>query len=97
MRGKGGINWDGEEDGVVIGEEQERRHKTKLGHTAAHVQLRATDGAGNVESNNFGTEKVVTGGDVGGDLHVDAATAVVHVLGSPVVASTLAGGTLILC
>jgi hypothetical protein len=38
-----------------------------------------------VESNNFGTQKVVASCEIGGDLDVDFSTARVHVFDAPVI------------
>lgn len=63
---------------------------------ASHVWLGATGAASGVQSDNLRSEEVVAGGDVGGDLDVDTAAALVQVLDAPeVVVATPAGGVLL--
>ena len=47
-----------------------------------------------MQSYHFGAEEVVAGGDVGGDLHVHAAAAEVHVFCSPEVCGAVASRAL---
>ena len=63
---------------------------------AGEVELGAAAAAGGVEGDGLGAEEVVAGGGVVGDLDVDEAAAVVHVLVAPeVVAAAPAGGVLL--
>jgi hypothetical protein len=55
---------------------------------AGHVELSTTRGGSAVQSNCLSTEEVVARGDVGGDLDINTATALVHVLGAPIVGVT---------
>ena len=55
---------------------------------AGHVELSATRGGSAVQSNSLSTEEVVARGDIGGDLDINTTTALVHVLGAPVVGVT---------
>lgn len=50
---------------------------------ARHVWLSTASTSGRVEGKDLCAQQVVTGGDVGGDLDVDLAAALVEVLGTP--------------
>ena len=60
---------------------------------ARHVELGTTRAASGVESDDFGAEQIIAGGDVGGDLDLHLAAAVVEILDAPevVIAGTARG------